>query len=81
MWVESMATSRTKLTKDELTEIAYVVKKYLSTNQFINNRTLRSLTGIGYDQAIHFFGVMVRERRLEKIGQGSGTRYSLVTTK
>lgn len=76
-----MATSRTKLTKDELKEIALVVNKYLSTNQFINNRTLRSLTGIGYDQAIHFFGKMVKEKRLEKIGQGSGTKYSLITGK
>ena len=67
--------NRTRLTEDEIKNVAKVVVKYLKEHPSINNRTLRSLTGIGYDQAIHFFAFMLKEKRLRKIGGGGGTRY------
>lgn len=72
-----MTSSTTKLSKEEMMRVTGVVKKYLSKNVSINNRTLRALTDIGYDQAIFFFNFMVKEKLLERVGQGSGTKYTL----
>ena len=66
---------RTTLTRDEIERVAKVVVKYLKEHPSVNNRTLRSLTGIGYDQAIYFFACMLKEKRLRKTGKGSGTKY------
>lgn len=66
---------RTKLTGDEMEDVSKAAMKYLTEHPSINNRTLRSLTGIGYDQAIHFFKFMLKGKRLRKIGEGSATKY------
>lgn len=55
-----------------------VVKNYLKEHPSIGNRMVREITGIGYDQAIFFFRVMMKEHQLEKSGKGSATSYALV---
>ncbi|MDQ3745148.1 MAG: hypothetical protein M3444_12265, partial [Acidobacteriota bacterium] len=67
----------TTLSKGEVARIMALVKSYLKKHSSISNRTLRELAGIGYDQAIYFFNMMVNERQLERGGKGSGTCYTL----
>jgi hypothetical protein len=72
-----MAVTKTKLSKDEIDRISKFVLSYLMAHTSINNRTLRAITGIGYDQAIHFFGEMLKEGRIQKVGEKAGTKYIL----
>ena len=41
----------------------------------VTNRLLRSLTGITYDEAIHFLGRMCDEGILQRRGRAGGTHY------
>jgi hypothetical protein len=70
----------TTLSKDEIARVWGVVTEHLKGQPSIGNRKLRNLTGIGYDQAILFFRVMVREGRLERSGKGSATNYTMPKT-
>lgn len=54
-----------------------MVLRHLATQPGINNRTLRRLTGLNYDQAIKFFARMVEEGAMVRLGRASGTRYVL----
>jgi DNA-binding IclR family transcriptional regulator len=56
-----------------------IVLRHLATEPEINNRTLRRLTGLNYDQAIKFFARMVEEGMIVRLGRASGTRYLLRT--
>ena len=68
---------RTILTDDEFIQARVAVLAYLSSNESINNREFRALTHFGYDQAISFFGRMVRKGHLRRMGKASGTKYVL----
>ena len=53
------------------------VLSYLSRYPSINNRELRALTSVGYDQAVAFFARMVKGGHLRRTGKGSKTKYIL----
>ena len=72
---EVNSSTKTTLTESEMVELIKVVQSYLKNHPSINNRTLRSLTGIGYDQAIYFFKYAVGKNLLLKQGRGSSTVY------
>jgi predicted HTH transcriptional regulator len=72
---------RTKLTEDDLTRVQRVVFAHLKTHESITNRVLREITSVTYDQAIFFFGQMLKRKALKKIGTSSATRYILRTKK
>lgn len=71
----------TTLSSDEFARVMEVVESYLKEHPYINNRILRNLTGIGYDQAISFFNASLKKRQLEKTGKASGTVYTLPNAK
>ena len=66
---------QTVLTDSELDRVKSKVGECLKTHESINNRALRELAGITFDQASYFFRRMVEEGILERSGKGSGTRY------
>jgi len=66
-----------KLSKEESEKLLELVVEYLAEHPVINNRTLRSIAPVSYDQAIAFFNLMIKEGRLEKIGVGRATNYTL----
>ena len=67
--------TRTKLSEDTYQRCLQATLGYLAKNEFIRNRDIREVTGIGYDQAITFFGRAVSEKRLSRRGSGSSTHY------
>lgn len=69
--------SRTKLSEADILLVWEQVCEFLKTHPFITNRTLRALSGINYDQAIHFFGYMVEQGELSREGKSSGVKYRL----
>ncbi len=66
---------KTKLTSEEIGRVRGLVFEYIKSHGSIRNRELRAVSQISYDQAIHFFGEMVRRGGLKRIGTRSGTRY------
>jgi hypothetical protein len=68
---------KTKLSKAEYQRCLLVAERFLKTNTTIRNQQVRQETGIGYDQAIHFFNGAVADKRLVRQGAGSGTHYTL----
>jgi hypothetical protein len=75
--LEEKPIPRTRLSEDDISRVWGVVREFLETQPFINNRTLRALSGINYDQAIQFFGVMVERGKLNREGKSSGVKYTL----
>lgn len=73
------AQSQTKLGPAEMERVQKLVIAFLNENPPIRNQTLREISGIGYDQAIHFFREMLLRGVLQKEGVGAGTRYLLAT--
>ena len=69
--------SKNKLDDAEIHTVCKSVSHFLDTEASITNRELRQLTGISYDQAIHFFNGMVDSRRLVRVGKTSGIKYVL----
>lgn len=65
----------TSLTDKDLVQIKRVMLDYLKTHEFVTNRILREIVSVTYDQAIFFFGKMLKQKVLKKIGISSGTRY------
>lgn len=65
----------TSLTDKDLVQIKRVMLDYLKTHEFVTNRILREIVNVTYDQAIFFFGKMLKQKVLKKIGISSGTRY------
>jgi predicted HTH transcriptional regulator len=76
---EKKPKSRTRLNEEEILRLIEVVHHYLKDNPAINNRTLRAISGINYDQAIHFFNHMVEAELLSREGKGSGIKYTQPT--
>ncbi len=66
---------KTKLTSEEISRFSGLVFEYINSHRSIRNRELRAISQISYDQAVHFFGEMVRRGVLKRIGTGSGTHY------
>jgi len=67
----------TRLSKEKIKSVKILVQHYLQNNEYITNSMLRKISGITYDQAIHFFGEMIKEDLLDRIGTTSSTRYIL----
>jgi hypothetical protein len=68
---------RTTLDNDTYVGCLKSVKTWLKSAPTIQNRELRELTGVNYDQAIKFFARAVEERILKRRGRSSGTHYVL----
>lgn len=73
--------SRTRMAEEDLLRVQRLVIDHLKTNAFVTNHALRKLAGITYDQAIFFFGQMLKRNAIMKIGTASSTRYTLSTKK
>lgn len=67
----------TRLSKEEIRKVRSLVLSYLQDHDHITNGLLRKLSGITYDQAIHFFGEIIKEDLIERVGTTSSTRYIL----
>ena len=67
--------SHTSLTNDGYVKCLKTALAFLKHNEAIRNRDIRRISGIGYDQAIHFFKRATKERNLLRQGKGSGTHY------
>lgn len=66
-----------RLSDTEMSRVAKIVKAHLAKKPYIDNRSLRQISGITYDEAIQFFGRMVKEGKLIKAGKTASTRYLL----
>ena len=66
---------RSTLTEDQICHVAQIAMHYLEQYMSINNKALRGLSGITYDQATYFFNRMLQEGRLLRTGRTAGTRY------
>ena len=66
---------RTGLDDHTYARCADLVRRFLAEEHVINNRGLRRLTGLNYDQAIKFFARAVAGRVLIRIGSAGGTHY------
>lgn len=67
---------RTRLSEVEILKLSKLVQNYLLKHPDINNRTLRAISGINYDQAIQFFNCMVESGQLKREGKSSGIKYT-----
>ena len=67
----------TTLTANQIADVERQVLAYLDEHGTINNRTLRGIVGVNYDQAIFFFNMMIEKGVLQRTGVASGTRYIL----
>ena len=67
----------TRLSPEDVVCIQKVVLRYLKNHEFVTNRILRGMTIVNYDQAIFFFGRMLKQKLLKKVGVGRATRYVL----
>ena len=68
--------SRTTLSDDEYARCLRVALQFIGQRNSIRNRQLRTIAGIGYDQAIRFFNRAIEENHLIRKGKGSGTYYT-----
>ena len=66
---------RSTLTEDQIRHVEQIAMHYLEKHLSINNKELRGLSGITYDQATYFFNRMLKEGRLLRTGRTAGTRY------
>ena len=66
---------RSTLTEDQIRHVEQIAMRYLEKKLSINNKELRGLSGITYDQATYFFNRMLQEGRLLRTGRTAGTRY------
>jgi predicted HTH transcriptional regulator len=76
--MKSATGSKTRLSLEELDILEIKVRSYLKANSRITNSTLRRATGIGYDQAIYAFAVLIKRNTLRRMGKGSGTHYIIL---
>jgi hypothetical protein len=67
----------TILNNEQFTRCWKVAREFVYKNGSIQNKQIREVAGIGYDQAIGFFKRAVSEKRLIRRGSGGGTRYVL----
>lgn len=71
---------RNAITEEEYARAKSLVLERLSAGgpgATIRNRALRALTDLNYDQAIRFFGRMVQDGHLIRVGRGTNTHYVL----
>jgi len=67
----------TTLSKEEIEKVKALVLRHLQDHDHITNRLLRELSGVTYDQAIYFFGQMIKQELLDRIGTTSSIHYVL----
>jgi hypothetical protein len=67
----------TILSKEEVNKLKTLLLQFFSDNDCITNRKLRELYGITYDQAIYFFGQMIKENIVNRLGTTSSIHYTL----
>jgi hypothetical protein len=77
-----MTTHNAKFNGKALPESTYqrclqTAIQFLLERKSIRNRDIRDISGISYDQAIHFFNRAVAERWVLRKGVGGGTSYVL----
>ena len=70
-------SSRSRLSGSHYEECLAIARRYLKTHPSIRNRDIRQASGIGYDQAIHFFNRAILENQLVREGSGGSTCYVL----
>jgi predicted HTH transcriptional regulator len=75
------STLRTKLAEEDLVHVQRIALDFLKKHEWVTNRNLREITSVTYDQAIYFYGQMLKRRVLKKIGTGSVTHYVVGTKK
>jgi hypothetical protein len=66
---------RTSLSEEQYDASLAKVRTHLQREGRVTNRTLRSLTGLNYDQAIKFFNFAVERGVLIRRGRASGIHY------
>ncbi len=66
---------RSTLTEDQIRHVEQIAMRYLEKKLSINNKELRGLSGITYDQATYFFNRLLKEGKLLRTGRTAGTRY------
>src|SRR5207247_11318555 len=59
----------------QIRQLEPIAMRYLEKHGSINNRELRRLSDITYDQATYFFNRMLKAGRLLRTGRTAGTRY------
>jgi predicted HTH transcriptional regulator len=62
-------------TAEELKHFACVISSFIREKGFITNRILREITGIGYDQAIQIFNLLINKQLIKRVGTTTSTRY------
>ncbi len=68
---------RSTLSEEECRRVEKLTVEYLVNHSTITNRELRALGKVAYDQAIWFFGRMVKRGKLRRVGSGGSTKYVL----
>jgi len=77
MYVRSKRGQKTTLSEEDIVRVEKLAVKHLNNKGTITNRELRAISAISYDQAIYFFGKMLRRRILWRRGTKAGTYYVL----
>jgi predicted HTH transcriptional regulator len=77
MYGRSKRGGKTYLSEEDIVRVEKLTIKHLSNKETITNRELRAISAISYDQAIYFFGKMLRQRILRRRGTTAGTYYVL----
>ena len=69
--------SQTRLSEQEFRACLSKTRQFLRDHESVRNETLRSISGISYDQAISFFNRAIQVGALERRGRAGGTHYVL----
>lgn len=75
--MKSDALRRTTLTGAEFEAAMAKVRAHLADHPSVNNKDLRAIAGLNFDQAIRFFKIAVESGALVRIGKSAGTKYVL----
>ncbi len=65
------------LSEEECRRVERLTVEYLVIHSTITNRELRALGKVSSDQAIWFFGRMVKRGKLRRVGSRGSTKYVL----
>lgn len=72
---------RTSLSRTAYEEALTDALRIIKRDGRVTNRTLRSGTGLNYDQVIKFFNTASSEGVLIRLGRAGGTHYALPDTR
>ncbi len=65
------------LSEEECRRVEKLTVEYLVIHSTITNRELRALGKVSSDQAVWFFGRMVKRGKLRRVGYRGSTKYVL----